>query len=236
MMARRGWYEALVDALKKEDDAGAFTLMQLATLDPSTNIPRVRSLIQRDFITVYALPALPLILSTTDIRTPKVPQLTTQPRVEVVFWTPTTMEQFRVVGRVSVVPAPRYAGAYPPRVGIVYDALERGGFDWEAKRVTSFDAMSGRMKASWCRPVPGTPLKSEDEMKEWPETLPNVGKGESDEERRNLEMALGNFALVVVEPFEVDYVELGVQPDRRRVFRRDWEDERGEFRETLVVP
>ena len=63
---------------------------------------------------------------------------------------------------------------------------------------------------------------------------------DADEEKRELETALANFALLLIEPFEVDYLELGVPPDmrdRRTRFERDWKDEHSvKFKETLVVP
>ncbi|KAF8555137.1 hypothetical protein OG21DRAFT_1411372, partial [Imleria badia] len=215
-------------------------VMQFATIEaPAT--PRVRTLIQRAFITASAYPTLPLILSTTDIRVPKVTQLAANAIVEAVYWTPSTQEQFRILGRASIVPERGYRGAYPAPRGVVYEALDKEGFNWEAKRVETFDGMSGHMKATWCRPVPGTPLEGgEDEMKGWPKTLPKLGEARNDKERRNLETALSNFALLLIEPFEVDYVEFGVPPDRRdrrTRFERDWEDECSvEFKETLVVP
>ncbi|KAF8131548.1 pyridoxamine 5'-phosphate oxidase-domain-containing protein [Boletus edulis] len=227
-MARKAWHEALASALQKEDQA----VMQFATLEaPST--PRVRSLIHRGFITASTLPTLPLILTTTDIRTPKVTQLATNNVIEAVYWTPSTQEQFRVLGRASIVPAPGYSRPYPAPKGVVYDALLKEGFDWEEKRVAVFDAMSGSMKATWCRPVPGTPL-DEDEMKKWPKRLPKVGEAGSEAEKRLLGVALGNFALLMVEPFEVDYVELGVVPNRRT--RCEREEGSVVFKETLVVP
>lgn len=214
--------------------------MQLATIEPP-NTPHVRSLIQRAFLTASTLPTLPLILATTDIRTPKITQLNAHRTVELVYWTPRSQEQFRILGRASIVPAKGYPGPYPaiPTQGAaVYAALAKEGFDWEAKRVAVFDAMSGHMKATWCRPVPGTPLVGgEEEMKTWPARLPKLGEAADEEEEALLGEALGNFALLVVEPFEVDYVELGVVPNRRRVFERGWEDEGSvEFKETWVVP
>ncbi|KAG8219316.1 hypothetical protein J3R82DRAFT_197 [Butyriboletus roseoflavus] len=233
-MARKGWYEALANALKKEQKEDS-AVMQLATVDPSSGTPRVRSVLQRTFITASTLPTLPLILSTTDVRMPKVTELSCERIVEVVYWVPSTVEQFRISGRASIVPDPNYRRAYPARDGFVYEELEKEGFDWEAKRVEMFDRMSGHMKATWCRPVPGTPLKGgEEEMKKWPVKLPKLGEAENEEDEKNLMRALSNFALLLIEPFEVDYLELGVSPNRRTFFKRD--ESSVEFEETLVVP
>ncbi|KAF8844181.1 hypothetical protein BDN67DRAFT_963289 [Paxillus ammoniavirescens] len=219
---RKGWYNALARALNEEGERG-----ELATLE-APNAPRVRSLVHREFLTTTAILDLPLLFTTTDVRTPKVSQMNAEPRVEAVYWTAGTQEQFRIIGRASIIPTPYYQGPYPsPKV-----------FDWEKKRVEVFDSMSGHLKATWCRPVPGTPLEGgEEEMKKWPEKLPKLGEAESEENKKNLAFALENFALLLVEPFEVDLIELGVQPNKRTSFKRDWEDPNSiEFKETALVP
>lgn len=95
--------------------------------------------------------------------------------------------------------------------------------------------MSAHMKASWCRPVPGSPLLGGDEeAKKWPERVEEPKDGDGNEEnRKNWETALANFALVVIEPLEVDYVELGVMPNRRAKF---WKNGDGVWEEQAVVP
>jgi len=94
------------------------------------------------------------------------------------------------------------------------------------------------MKAGWCRPVPGTPLgeDGEEEMRRWPQRLPKIGEAVGEEDKRNLEMALSNFALVLVELVEVDYVELGGELDRRTRFERDDSEGGVGWKATLVVP
>jgi len=93
--------------------------------------------------------------------------------------------------------------------------------------------MSGHMKASWCRPPPGSQLEcGYEEAKKWPQNLPKLGEAESEEDKKNLEMALGNFALVVIDPFEVDFVEMGVVPNQRTKFTRDGE----QWIEEIIVP
>ncbi|KAF8844221.1 hypothetical protein BDN67DRAFT_963354 [Paxillus ammoniavirescens] len=232
---RKGWYNALARALKEEGEKGG--VFQLATLE-APNAPRVRSLVHREFLTATAIPDLPLLLTTTDVRTPKASQMNAEPRVEAVYWTASTQEQFRIIGRASIVPTPNYQGPYPSPSGRVFDELAKEVFDWEKKRVEVFDSMSGHLKATWCRPVPGTPLEGgEEEMKKWPEKLPKLGEAESEEDKKNLAFALENFALLLVEPFEVDLIELGVQPNKRTNFKRDWEDPNSiEFKETALVP
>ena len=55
---------------------------------------------------------------------------------------------------------------------------------------------------------------------------------ETEEDRRNLEFALGNFALMLVEPVEIDWCALGIQPNKRTVFKREGE----RWSEQLVAP
>jgi pyridoxamine 5'-phosphate oxidase len=112
-------------------------------------------------------------------------------------------------------------------------ALKKEGIDWELKRRQIFDSMSGHMKASWCRPPPGSKLEGGyGEAKKWPQRLPKLGEDENEEDKKNLEVALGNFALVVIDPFEVDFVELGVVPNQRTKFTRNGEH----WVEEVVVP
>ena len=112
-------------------------------------------------------------------------------------------------------------------------ALKKDGIDWESKRSQVFDSMSGHMKASWCRPTPGSKLEGGyEEAKKWPQKLPRLGEAETEEDKKNLEIALGNFALVLIDPFEVDFVELGVNPNQRTKFTRDGEN----WVEEIVVP
>lgn len=106
--------------------------------------------------------------------------------------------------------------------------------DWEAKRRETFDELSGHMRASWCRPTPGSPLESYDKAKEWPETVKKLSEldGATEEERKQTEVAFGNFALLLVDPTAVDYVELGVVPNQRTFFKKEGE----KWAEQIVVP
>ncbi|KAK7026126.1 hypothetical protein VNI00_015701 [Paramarasmius palmivorus] len=220
-------------------------VFQLATIDPSAPKPHVRSHIFRAWLEPPGHDNLPLILTTTDIRTPKVSQLISNPSIELAWWIEGKQEQFRIRGTVSVIPAPDH----PLRKNFTGDAslgikaLE--GLDWEDKRKEVFKMMSAHMKASWCRPVPGTRLVGGDEeAKKWPVRVDEPGheKGEdgkevSEEDRKrnkeNWEKSLKNFALVIIDPTEVDYVELGVIPNKRTKF---WRSENGAWEEEAVVP
>ncbi|KAL4259357.1 FMN-binding split barrel [Pleurotus pulmonarius] len=301
-MAAPRWKTAIENALAKSDKS---TVIQISTVSTGGAArPHVRSHIFRSFITPKSLPSLPVLLSSTDARTPKVAQILANPLVEVAWWIEGTQEQFRIFGKASLVPSPDFkpeadgdvvqtagesfydkcmkSGVLSTtdavqgdhvKIGLnfAYDSLSKEpGFDWEAKRVEVFKTMSAHMKASWCRPTPGTKLPGGyDDAKKWPERVEepkssdpdvlhaqNIVKrltlthnhlsprhshlSEIDYEKKfkDWTTALRNFALVLIEPLEVDYVELGVVPNRRTHFWiGDVEGEKeGRWREEAVAP
>ncbi|KAG1763837.1 hypothetical protein EDD22DRAFT_846173 [Suillus occidentalis] len=228
------WHDALKLALQKEE--GMKNVFQLATSDVDNTTPHVRSHILRDHIIHTSLPSLPLLLTSTDIRTPKVTQIKYNPshRVEAHFWINTTNEQFRVSGRAAIYPSPDLKEKKGIEgVGEVYDAFRSQGWDWEDERRKQFDSVGAHMRASWCRPVPGSPMDSYSDAEKWPVKV--AKPGEEGYDTKDYEEALGNFALLLIDPIEVDYVELGVIPNRRTKFvRQESDDQR--WKEMILVP
>ena len=209
------------------------SVIQIATIDstrPEGLIPRVRSHIFRAFLDSPANPSLPLLLSSTDIRTPKVQQLTATPQSEVVWWIEGTKQQFRIIADIHIVPTPSHPlhsnfkqNLSNAKTGSALPLFKND--DWEARRIDMFKSMSAHMKASWCRPIPGSRLEGgQEEAKRWPDRIeePKLGlpKEEYDKAKRNWDMALGNFALVIIDPIEIDFVDLSSPPDRRTLFTK----------------
>ncbi|KAG5339495.1 hypothetical protein C0989_004011 [Termitomyces sp. Mn162] len=232
------WKTAITNALADHEKA---IVVQLASIDPTTPVPHVRSLIFREFISPRSKPSLPLFLTTTDIRTPKISQIISNPHVEVAWWIEGTQEQFRISGIASAIPAPTNS-LYKHFLHNVEHAVPNSAvatlkdehFDWEAKRKESFENMSAHMKASWCRPTPGSPLEGgEEEAKKWPIRLEEPSEDGDEEAKKNWDTALGNFALLIVDPTDVDYVELGVIPNRRTRF---WRTSDGSWDSEATVP
>jgi pyridoxamine 5'-phosphate oxidase len=204
------------------------TVYQLATLDANNSVPEVRSVVHRDVL--YTESKIPLFLITTDIRTPKANQIDKNPNVHISWWIEGTQEQFRITGTASIVPDPTKQAK--PIAGTLATLAEEG-LDWEVKRKEVFNSMTPHMRASWCRAVPGTPMAGGyEEAKKWPETLPKLNEAKTDEEKKNQEFALSNFALVLIEPWAVDWVELGVIPNQRTNFTRKGD----QWVEQIVVP
>ncbi|KAL4070391.1 pyridoxamine 5'-phosphate oxidase-domain-containing protein [Scleroderma citrinum] len=239
MTEHKTWFTALSDALDEGQLSGVF---QLATYDKPASIPRVRTHILRAFLTPSIHPTIPLLLSTTDIRSSKITQIASadSTHVEAVFWRMATMEQFRIAGPVYIVPSPSYSGdGYPtvpqPGQNPIFDALrEVDGVDWERTRFDTFNALSPGMRASWCTPVPGSPMKAYDEGLAWPQTVPRLGEAKTEDDERNQATAFGNFALLIIEPLQVDYLELGTERQRRTIYTR--EPGHLGFEQRMVVP
>jgi hypothetical protein len=244
-MSSTRWRKALENALSKTDNTSpskyqhgmdfsadctnprpAYTL---ATVDV-TGKPRARTVVHRGFVNpIHASDALLLI--TTDIRSQKVQNFLTRPFTEVSWWISETNEQFRIEARAFVVPAldqPLY-----PKFSDDFKRLASFSW-WEEERKKCFNSMSGFMRASWARPPPGSPIPNYEEGTKWPYTLPKIGGGEDDTQNEQITFALSNFALVVLQPTRVDYVELGPQPNQRTIFTIS-EDE-STWQEEIVVP
>ena len=217
--------------IKRDSGTSPSPVMQLATTDRT--VPQVRSCIVRELITPNGNEHLPILLTTTDIRTPKVEQILADDTVQINWWIEASMDQFRLTGKVSLVPEPSNK-VFHSGGSIAFERLSAGGFDWEAKRIQVFDSLSGHMRACWCRPPPGSPMKGGyDEAKKWPETIPTTSGAANEKEKELVEQALGNFALVLIEPTYVDWVQLGIVPNRRTFFHRG---DGGFWTETIVVP
>lgn len=108
-------------------------------------------------------------------------------------------------------------------------------YDWEKRRVQAFDALPGHIRASFAGPVPGTHTGDYDAMLKWPDDAPTTLEAKGSEGMELVEKALKNFAMVVLDPIEVDVTELNVlpKPDRRTIWKKSkgdiWEKE-------IVVP
>lgn len=203
-----------------------FPVIQLASIDQT--VPQVRSCIVRELISLPENEHLPIILTTTDIRSPKVKQILTDDTVQISWWVEPSMDQFRLTGKATLVPEPANTIF---RSGL--DRLPTGDFDWKAKRVQVFDSLGGHMRACWCRPTPGSPMEGGyEEAEKWPKTIPTTTGVANEMEKKLVEEALSNFALVLIEPTFVDWIQLGIIPNRRTFFHT----EGGLWTETIVVP
>ncbi|KAI9445372.1 pyridoxamine 5'-phosphate oxidase-domain-containing protein [Lactarius indigo] len=221
------WYTALQQAVAQHSNSSR-KFFQLATVDDAGK-PCVRSLIHRAFLVPPSRPVFPLLVTSTDIRTPKVHQIAHTDTVELVWWINATLDQFRITGLARVFASPQHSIPAPLHTAVEcagIDALEMTGFDWEAKRRELFDAVNEEMRASWCRPT-GTPLKV-GEANDWPTTVPKPSEAKTDREKELVELALSNYAIIVIEPLRVDWAQMATKPNQRAFFTRTedgWSEE-----------
>lgn len=236
-----------------------------STVEPPSSVhdpakPHVRYVVHRGFvnekrdgeapggITPFnsSFASSPCLMTTTDVRTPKVQQLTAQSSLraqgedgsrggecEIAWWIESTQMQFRISGTVHVLPTSGhplrslfpFERLSPPRNA---DAMEDGEtkFDWDGERKRIFEKLNAGLLASFCRLTPGTAHPNADRLEQakpkddtsspWPLELPQPGKEENDQQKKQLEESEKNFALVVVEPYKVDLVNLA--EDTRTIY------------------
>jgi len=246
------WFTALEQAVTQHQNSSRERLLpchaldsldvivfQLATVDEAGR-PHVRSHIHRDFLVPPSRPTRPLLITSTDIRTPKVQQLAHTDTVELAWWISATADQFRISGRARVFAAPRHPisalislTSAPADDCAGINALGESGFDWDHKRRELFDAVSEQMRATWCRPPPGKPLEGGyEEMDDLPVEVPKPSEAKTEKEKELVELALSNYALIVIEPSYVDWVQMAIRPNRRTFFTREGD----EWKEVAVVP
>ncbi|KIP03846.1 hypothetical protein PHLGIDRAFT_129913 [Phlebiopsis gigantea 11061_1 CR5-6] len=246
------WLKAIKDALAVPDNKGK-VVYQVATVD-SQNVPHARTQVNRGFIIPKSSPHLPLLVSSSDVRAPKVVQMLSNSAVELCWWMEGSQDQFRLLAKANIIPPPdsRLKTITSSLQGFSITALDEAGeesedegdrlgtdgkYDWEKKRREVFEGMKPAMRASWCAPVaPGSPISSYDEPSKWPREVPNLEDLKTDEDRKNYETALSNFAMVVFEPFKIDWVQLGEQPNRRTEFIRKGSADVVHWEEQIVAP
>ena len=156
--------------------------------------------------------ARPILLTTTDIRTPKARQISQNANVELAWWFAGAQEQYRIKGKAWILPSREAGGldqagsdvrdnACSDSMKAVIQATAREllktfpaerlsgtdvNFDWEKKRQEVFENIGAHMRATWARPVPGSKLEGGcEEARKWPEKLRNlseIAEGEDGEE------------------------------------------------------
>ncbi|KAB5593213.1 Transcription initiation factor TFIID subunit 2 [Ceratobasidium theobromae] len=234
------WLSHLTSALAKRTGKQG-TIYALATVDnenAGAPVPCVR----------HIRPSRPLLLSTSDIRTPKIHQIRSLssnkgPTAELAWWLQDTSVQFRIGARVYILPSPTHElhSHFPLTMfsntdnttdSSVGAGAPKTSKDWESLRIKTFNNLPPFLRASFVRPTPGSLLSDTNEAAGWPETLPERGNEKTPEEKECVARALENFTLLVLEPVRLELLELGVVPNRRT----RWSLDGAEWIERAVVP
>lgn len=189
---------------------------------------------------------MPLFITSTDVRSPKVAQMRAHPSVEIVWWMEGSQDQFRIAGHVELVTSPihnRAPGTLFPSGSALSqlhstgaegeDGNDKGPYDWEKKRREVFDAMRPTMRATWARPVaPGSVIDSYDVPKDWTREVPSLEDAKTEEDKKNWHTAFTNFAMMLIEPSHIDWVQMGEKPNRRTLFTLT----EGKWKEEILAP
>ena len=206
----------------------AYTLSTI--LSSSSGIfPRSRSVIHRGVVSLSS--SRRLLLTTTDIRTPTAHQLHANPNSEAAFWFAEPKVQFRIVASTYLLPE----SSHPWHAAFPANELTETGntqIDWDQERLITFDSISGHLRATFARPVPGTPMTNYEEGKAWPTTVDTRGEEKDEQGKRVVDEALTNFALVVLDPSEVECLELDPIPNRRT----KWTKKADQWEAQVLVP
>jgi len=124
-------------------------------------------------------------------RSPKARQLASTPTVEIAWWLAATQHQFRLLGRAYVLASPSFSSRTDSQPFPFPSAhlAPYADFSWEDERIRQFRKMSPELRASFCRPVPGTTVAAwGGKLEDLPVTLPEgVDQAENDEQKKQLE-------------------------------------------------
>lgn len=175
----------------------------LATVEGgSSAVPRVRYVVHRNF-----LGNTDCLLTTTDMRSEKGKQMGVAQRVpvELAWYISAERTQFRIRGQAFLVAAPDATAkdvVAPPTEGFWPESQ-----NWSAERVHMWQSLSPAMQRSFLGPPPGLPMSSADSESNLENTTEPRGDNVSP-----------NFALLVIEPSEVDQLDLS--SFRRTIYTR----------------
>jgi len=243
---------AISENMKKDKDSISYPL---STIGPDGG-PKTRFVLHRGFVNERRKEEDPssnpagdekegkvgqALLSTTDIRAPKSQQLSKNSKIEIAWWFAPSGDQFRITGDAYLVPKPDHPEAKQfhdegHAARLAPPAL-KDQFKWEDERLRIFDKISPAIRASFVRPIPGTPMKASDRGEEGGkdykyDDFPLELKMDGD--KKLVDEALSNFALTVIDPHTIDWCQLNDQPNVRSIWKKD--SSSGEWSKTDVSP
>nr|ODN93658.1 hypothetical protein L204_04841 [Cryptococcus depauperatus CBS 7855] len=201
------WVSVLEKQLEENPKCIVFAL---STLSPE-NKPRVRHVNYR------GLTPSNLILTSTDLRWSKPVHLNHSSTIEIAWWLRDTNTQFRITGQAFIIPPSAESEGWDKVIeGLHLTGKEEGKKDWWCKKKDElWSVLSGHLRASFGRPIPGRKLEEVDDSGEWPETIPAKSRQDDVKEQKLIEKAWSNFAIIAIRPEAVEFLELNPVPNRR---------------------
>ncbi|WFD27269.1 pyridoxal 5'-phosphate synthase [Malassezia nana] len=182
------WRRELCGALEPGDRSAFFYALATIT-NGSKFAPRVRYVVHRGF-----LGDTDCLLTTTDVRSDKGQQMGLGQRVpvELAWYIASNRKQFRIRGQAFLVGCNDATGTIAsPRTTGFWPAAQ----DWTAERKRMWDHLSPEMRRTFFGQAPGS-------------FLLQTAQTDTEQSAEQLDHVSANFALLVVEPEEVDQLDL----------------------------
>lgn len=141
------------------------------------------------------------LIRSVSSRAPKSQQLGKDDKIEIAWWFAPSGDQFRITGHAYVYGRPDHPLS---QLFLQHHAKRlappgnRDNFNWEDERKRIFDKISPPIRASFARPIPGTPLKASERNdgtdedynpNDWPEAV------KPDDDKDLVAKCYNNFAL-----------------------------------------
>lgn len=208
-------WKTLLEKLLNDNKSISKDIFNVAVGTIENNRPKVRIMVHRGFASDSNI-----LLSTTDIRMQKVNQFEENyvkdqgTPLEYVFWIEPAMCQLRIQANAFLLPSPQIKNKYNPTP--LPNSILQSGIDFESERVKIWDEMSDPLRAAFAKPVaPGSNRLSHEDIEEYPK------KVQVDKQDKWYNDGLERFTLVIIDPIEVDYCDLKIQPNQRKIFRKE---------------
>mmetsp|Transcript_50697 Transcript_50697/g.122299 ORF Transcript_50697/g.122299 Transcript_50697/m.122299 type:complete len:330 (+) Transcript_50697:87-1076(+) len=220
MDALKSWRSRLEVSMGKSRKIRGSNYVQIATVDPKNNEPRVRTVVFRGFLSTLpddnSLSTMSgkcddlscLVKMCTDARSQKVSEHSYQSTAELVWWFPKTSEQYRIRGRLILVGDEKDDN--DSNTDLFTNENDRRALTIARKEL--WGNLSDPARESFLDPiVPGASYAGDDETVKVKESIP---KGGRDEEGKVVPPP-DNFLLMLLDPHYVDYLNLTGQQYRQ---------------------
>ena len=199
-MGGYSWRTLLENSSNRSRKIRGSNYVQLATVDPASNEPRVRSVVFRGFLSlpdnhecaVQCDEMSCVMRMITDLRSQKVEQVQQHPTnaAELLWWFPKSNEQYRIQGRLIFVGSGKFQ--YDQDMDMARARKEQWGNLSDAARESFFG-----------NDVPGLPYRLDEEGKH-----PAPPQGGRDQDNNKLLPPPDNFLLMLLLPKRADYLRL----------------------------
>lgn len=235
------WVPAFTNSVNRHLESFPFVTLSFATVDCEGR-PKVRTCIYRGFL--FNDRRTNVLTITSDTRMDKIEHLKSNSQVEACFWFPKTNEQFRVSGHAHTLTSdnaekfsdevdyplvsPGAIKNYSSNMDLASmgqmtnNTSERNDIkptaqEWKDEMDSKWDALSGKLKASFRKPEPGSKITPEKRK-----LLDSITRGV---DGSNEEDGKKNYSLVVLTVDKVDYINLNGHNDIRYLYERFDEDQ-----------